>query len=84
MGEYAHDAMRQEIRSRHGFDIGEYEDEPKRSHVKPVYKRVKCPHCDAKPKEQGFWQHVRDVHGISKVEQALAKVPDNAGDKLLL
>ena len=78
MGEYAHDAMRQEIKSRHGFDIGEYDDAPKKHQPKPVYKRVKCPHCDAKPKEAGLWQHVRDVHGISQVEQALAKVPDNA------
>ena len=78
MGEYAHDAMRQEIRSLHGFDIGEYDDAPKRHREKIVYKRVKCPHCDAKPKEAGLWQHVRDVHGISQVEQALAKVPDNA------
>lgn len=76
MGEYAHDAMRQEIMGRHGFDIGEYEeDEPKRSHAKPVYKRVKCPHCDAKPKESGLWQHIQDVHGINKIEQALAKGP---------
>jgi hypothetical protein len=81
MGEYAHDAMRQEIRSRHGFDIGEYDDAPKKHREKIVYKRVKCPHCDAKPKEAGLWQHVRDVHGISQVERAPGKVPDNAGDK---
>jgi hypothetical protein len=73
MGEYAHDYMRQEIKQAHDYDIGEYdENEPKRSQVKPVYKRVKCPHCDAKPKEQGLWQHVRDVHGISKVDQCIS------------
>lgn len=63
MGEYAHDYMRQEIKARHGFDIGEYEDEPKRSHKKPVYKRVKCPHCECHPKEAGLVQHIKDKHG---------------------
>ena len=71
MGEYAHDAMRREIKSRHGFDIDEYEDEPKRNHAKPVYKRLKCPHCATTPKERGLWQHIRDVHGISQVDQVL-------------
>ena len=72
MGEFAHDVMRQENLSLYGFDIGEYDDTPKKHRPKPVYKRVKCPHCDAKPKERGLWQHMRDVHGISPVEQCLS------------
>lgn len=64
MGEYAHDYMRQEIMGRHGFDIGEYDDEPKRSHKKPVYKRVRCHHCNCHPKEAGVTQHIQDKHGI--------------------
>lgn len=76
MGEYAHYAMREEIMERHGFDIGDFDDdEAKRSHKKPVYKRVKCPHCDKHPKERGLADHIRDAHGISKVEQVLAKGP---------
>lgn len=77
MGEYAHDAMRQEVMGRHGVDIGDYDDVPKKHREKIVYKRVKCPHCDARPKENGLCQHVSDVHGISQVEQVLAKVRDN-------
>ncbi len=65
MGEYAHDYMWKEIKERHGYDIGEYDDSPKRNQEKPVYKRVKCPHCDAHPKEAGLSQHIRDVHKIA-------------------
>lgn len=54
MGEHAHDAMRQEIKNRHGYDIGEYEDEPVKKYKKPIVIRVKCPYCDATPKEKGF------------------------------
>jgi hypothetical protein len=64
MGEYAHEAMRLEIRSRHGFDIGEFEDEPRQPR-KPIYKRVKCPHCTAHPKEAGLADHIRAVHGAA-------------------
>jgi len=64
MGEYAHDAMRQEIKGEHGFDIGEYDDTPAKKFVKPVYKRVKCPQCEAKPKEAGLRDHLRDKHGV--------------------
>lgn len=77
MGEYAHDYMRREIMEAHGYDIGDYDDddEPKgnaaRHAAKP--KRVKCPHCDKHPKERGLADHIRDAHGISKVEQAIAK-----------
>lgn len=55
MGEYAHQWMREEIQKAHGFDIGEWDDyeKPKR-YVKPVYKRVKCPHCNCHPKEAGL------------------------------
>ena len=74
MGEYAHDAMRLEIQNQHGFDIGEYCDEPKKPQLKPFYKRVKCPHCDARPKERGLWQHVRKMHGISKIIQCIGDV----------
>lgn len=70
MGEYAHDAMRQEIKQRHGLDIGEYEDEPKRSHAKPVYKRVKCPHCDARPKEAGLKDHIKAKHTAQPAKNA--------------
>lgn len=67
MGEYADDQIRADIKRMCGFDPGDLSsDEPKRSHVKPVYKRVKCPHCDAHPKEVGLWQHMRDVHGINR------------------
>lgn len=66
MGEYAHQYMREEILGKHGFDIGEYDDEPKRKQAKPVYERVKCPHCDAKPKVRGLKDHMRDVHGIKE------------------
>lgn len=66
MGEYAHDMMRQEIRGRHGYDIGEYDDDEKgnaaRHRNQP--KRVKCPHCNCHPKEAGLKQHMRDKHGI--------------------
>lgn len=65
MGEYAHYAMRDEIMGRHGFDIGDYDDESKRSHKKPVYKRVKCPHCNCHPKEAGLKDHMRAKHGIT-------------------
>lgn len=79
MGEYANDQIRADMKRMFGFDPGDLNDDaPKKHQPKPVYKRVKCPHCDAKPKERGLWQHVRDVHGISQVEQALAKLPDNA------
>jgi hypothetical protein len=64
MGEYAHDMMRQEIKGRHGFDIGEYDDEPRERFVKPVFKRIKCPHCECRPKEVGITQHIKDKHGI--------------------
>jgi hypothetical protein len=66
MGEYAHDYMRQEIKKAHGYDIGEYDETPAKRFVKPVYKRVKCPHCDCHPKEAGLKQHMRDKHGIAE------------------
>ena len=70
MGEYAHYAMRDEILKEHGFDIGDYDDdEPKRGHKKPVYKRVKCPHCECHPKEQGLKDHMRDKHGIAASQE---------------
>ena len=72
MGEYANDQIRADMKRMFGYDPGDLNDEPKRSHEKPVYKRVKCPHCTAHPKEPGLWEHIRDVHGVSQVEQALA------------
>lgn len=64
MGEYAHDYMRKEIKQAHGFDIGEYDDAPVKRFVKPVYKRVQCPHCNSQPKEAGVVQHIKDKHGF--------------------
>lgn len=66
MGEYAHYQMRDEILNAHGYDIGEYDEEPRKRFVKPVYKRVKCPHCECHPKERGLQDHMRDKHGITK------------------
>jgi hypothetical protein len=67
MGEYANDQIRADTKRMFGFDPGDLnEDEPTRKHTKPVQKRVKCPHCEAKPKESGLAQHVRDVHGHNK------------------
>jgi hypothetical protein len=81
MGEYAHDVMRQDIKDKHGFDIGPYEDDdkPKKHQPQPVYERVKCPHCDKRPKAKGLWQHIQDVHGISRVDQQLAFAKANEG-----
>ena len=75
MGEYANLQIREDMKRMTGFDPGPiYDNEtPKQRKAKPVYKRVKCPHCDAHPKECGLWQHIRDAHGISKVDQAIAK-----------
>ena len=64
MGEYAHDAMRQEIKAAHGFDIGGYDDTRADKFAKPGYKRVKCPQCEARPKETGLRDHLRDKHGV--------------------
>jgi hypothetical protein len=64
MGEYAHQYMREEILGKHGFDIGEYDDEPKKARV--VIKRVKCPLCECHPKERGLKDHMRDKHGIKE------------------
>jgi hypothetical protein len=66
MGEHAHETMRQEIQDRHGYDIGEYDDEPPKRFVKPTYKRVQCPHCNKRPKERGLLDHIRDAHGIGQ------------------
>lgn len=63
MGEYADEQIRRDIKRMFGFDPGPEDDRPKR-HAKPVYKRVKCPHCDKHPKEAGLRDHMRDVHGI--------------------
>lgn len=69
MGEYAHYQMRDEIKGRHGFDIGDYDDSPPVRFKKPVHKRVKCPHCDCRPKEAGVTQHIRDKHGVELAVQ---------------
>ena len=63
MGEYANDQIRRDIKRMTGFDPGDLHDEPRRTHAKPVYKRVKCPQCDKHPKAAGLAQHIRDVHG---------------------
>ena len=72
MGEYANDQIRADMKRMFGFDPGDLNEKESRPKP-PISKRVKCPHCDAHPKEKGLWQHVRDVHGISQVEQCLAK-----------
>ena len=65
MGEYANDQIRADMKRMFGFDPGDLnENEPR--FVKPVYKRVKCPHCKATPKEAGLRDHLRDKHGITK------------------
>ena len=61
MGEYAHDAMRREIKARHGFDIGVYTDATTSKHIVPV-QRVTCPHCKKRPKTSGLAQHISDSH----------------------
>ena len=40
MGEYANDQIRRDIKRMTGFDPGDLHDEPRRTHAKPVYKRV--------------------------------------------
>jgi hypothetical protein len=64
MGEYANDQIRADMKRMFGFDPGPIEDEKGKRFVHPVYERVKCPHCDAKPKVRGLKDHLRDVHGI--------------------
>ena len=63
MGEYANDQIRADMRRMFGYDPGDLNDEPKRTHAKPVYKRVTCPQCDKRPKVAGLAQHIHDVHG---------------------
>jgi hypothetical protein len=70
MGEYADLQIREDTKRMFGFDPGPTDDEPRRKQAKPVYKRVKCPHCDAKPKEAGLQQHIRDVHQVSQSKMA--------------
>ena len=70
MGEYAHEYMRNEIKERHGFDIGEYDDTQRKRFVKPVYKRVKCPHCTATPKEAGLRDHIKAMHPTTETASA--------------
>jgi hypothetical protein len=65
MGEYANDQIRADMKRMFGFDPGPIDDDKPQRFVKPVYKRVKCPHCDATPKERGLRDHIRDVHGIA-------------------
>jgi len=62
MGEYANLQIREDIKRMTGYDPGPIKDEPR--FVKPVYKRVQCPHCVARPKEAGLRDHLRDKHGI--------------------
>jgi len=71
VGRHAHDAMRQEIKNQHGFDIGGYNDPLRKAQTKPVYKRVQCPYCESRPKEAGLWQHVHDVHAIDITKEPL-------------
>jgi len=66
VGEYANDQLRADMKRMPGFDPGDLNDEPRRTHAKPVYKRVKCPHCDKHPKEAGLAQHIKDVHPEKK------------------
>ena len=79
MGEYANDQIRADMKLMFGYDPGDLNDEPKRSHAKPLYKRVKCPHCESTPKERGLQDHIRDAHGISKVEQAIVRAAAEIG-----
>lgn len=65
MGEYADLQIREDIKRTCGFDPGPMDDGAPRAHKKPVYKRVKCPYCEAHPKEPGLRDHIRDVHGIA-------------------
>lgn len=76
MGEYADLQIREDIKRMHGFDPGDMSyDRPKRvkkptNPAKHVCKRVKCPHCDATPKESGLRDHIRDVHGVPTTQPA--------------
>jgi len=62
MGEYADLQIRDDIRRSHGFDPGDMSDEKTKRFIKPVCKRVKCPHCNVHPKEIGLSNHIRDAH----------------------
>ena len=66
MGEYANDQIRADIKRMTGIDPGDMSDDDRRNRFsKPVYKRVKCPHCNVHPKEAGLRDHIRDVHGLT-------------------
>lgn len=66
MGEYADIQIRADIKRMTGVYPGDMSDDdrPTKKFVKPVYKRVKCPHCDAKTKEAGLRDHLHDVHNL--------------------
>ena len=61
MGEYANLQIRADMKRLFGYDPGEIEDEPRRF-KKPVYERVQCPHCKAKPKKAGLKDHIKAMH----------------------
>lgn len=66
MGEYANLQIREDIKRLHGFDPGPMDDDPKPLRKQPVYERVQCPHCTARPKVRGLQDHLKDVHGIKE------------------
>lgn len=63
MGEYANLQIREDIKRMTGIDPGPVEDDESRF-LKPIYKRVQCSYCPARPKERGLKNHLWDKHGI--------------------
>lgn len=70
MGEYANDQYRKEVKQMFGFDPGD-DDGPKKQHKKPIYQKATCTICKKQVRERGLWQHMRDVHGVLQVVQAI-------------
>ena len=61
MGEYADDQIRRDQKRMFGFCDDHPADSSVR-YVQPIYARVQCPHCKAKPKERGLRDHIQAVH----------------------
>jgi hypothetical protein len=67
MGEYANLQIREDMKRMFGFDPGPIDDDaPRRLIKQPVYERVQCPLCDARPKVRGLANHMKDKHGITE------------------
>lgn len=80
MGEYAVDYLCAEVDRMFGFkpDPSEYTNAPKKPGVNHEYKNVHCKVCKKQVKERGLWQHMRDVHGVPQVVQAIEAAKQEA------